>query len=152
MSGSTSAGPRSPPGFDELFDPRRWLFGGLAALFVLVGVAIVLDVVVSLWRNQLPSWSAGSAPWNWILPLIGVILAIWIVVWVIRFLFWGLGGGPYYGHYWRHYYRHYYLRGPFAPDPAAEIARERFARGEITQEQFDQIMQQLERRSGPLPP
>lgn len=152
MSGTPSTSPRPPSPFDEPFDPRRWLFVGLAALFVLIGVAIFLDVVVSLWRGQLPSWSLSSDPWDWILGIIGLLIAIWIVFWILRVIFWGIAGGPYYGHRWRHYYRHYYDRGPFDTDPAVEIARERFARGEITQEQFDQIMRQLGKGSGPLPP
>ena len=153
MSGGPYADARTMSRVDERYDPRRWLYVGLAALSVLIGVAVVLDVAVSLWRNQLPSWSLGSAPWSWIFGLVGFLIAIWIVVWIFRLLFWGLWGGPNYGHYWRHYYRHYYPRGPFAPsDPATEIARERYARGEITQEQFDQIMEQLGKRSGPMPP
>ena len=152
MRRTPSADPRSVPRFDEPYDPRRWLFVGLAALSVLIGMAIVLDVAVSLWRNRAPSWSFGAAPWSWVFGLVGFLIAIWIVVWVFRVLFWGLWGGPFLGHYWRHHYWHYYPRGPFAPDPAIEIARERYARGEITPEQFDEIMQQLGKRSGPLPP
>ena len=152
MTSAPSTSPRSSPEFDDLYDPRRWLFAGLAAFFVLIGVAIVLDVAVSLYRGQLPSWALGSDPWDWILGVIGLLIAIWIVVWVMRMIFWGIWGGAYDSHRWRHYYHRYYGRGPFDSDPAVEIARERFARGEITQEQFDQIMRQLSRGSGPLPP
>ncbi|TLY17928.1 MAG: SHOCT domain-containing protein [Thaumarchaeota archaeon] len=58
-----------------------------------------------------------------------------IVFAVFRFLFWGWGwGGRYrwYGHYWG---------GP------AEILKERYARGEITKEQFEQMMRDLEQHS-----
>jgi uncharacterized membrane protein len=120
-------------------------------LFVLIGVSIVLNVVVALWRNQLPTWSVSTSPWNWVLGLIGILIAVWIVVWIVRMFFWAMWGAPYHGPGWRHYYRHYYGRGPFEPDSAVEIARERFARGEITQEQFDQIMRQLGRGPGSLP-
>jgi uncharacterized membrane protein len=70
----------------------------------------------------------------------------------MRMIFWGVWGSSYERRRWRHNYRHYYSRGPFDSDPAVEITRERFARGEITQEQFDQIMRQRSRGSGPLPP
>ena len=103
MSEGSSVDPRVSSRFDERYDPRRWLYVGLAALSVLIGVAVVLDVAVSLWRNQLPSWSLGAAPWSWIFGLVGFLIAIWIVVWVLGLLFWGLSGGPYFGHYWRHY-------------------------------------------------
>ena len=133
-------------------DPRRWLYAGLTALFVLVGVAVMIGVAVPVLRGQVPSWSLDLAPWNWIVGLIGFLIAIWIIFWVVRFLFWGLSGAPYSHAYWRHYYRRYGMREPFGPDPAVEIARERFARGEISQDQLDQILRQLERGSGPLPP
>jgi uncharacterized membrane protein len=152
MSSPTSADPRSPSRIDESYDPRRWIYGGLAALFVLIGVSIALSVAAAVWRNQPLSWSVSSSPWDWILGLVGIIIAIWIVVWVVRLIFWGVTGGPYYGPGWRHYYRHDYAHGPFGPDSAVEIARERYARGEITQEQFDQMMRQLGKGSGPLPP
>jgi len=127
------------------------MYAGVAALLVLIGLAIFLSVAVSLWRGQLPSWSLSSDPWDWILGLIGLLIAIWIMVWIFRIVFWGIWGEP--SRYrWRHYYRHYDAHGPFGPDPAVEIARERFARGEITQDQFDQIMRQLEKGSGSLPP
>jgi uncharacterized membrane protein len=152
MRSPSSANVGPSPEFDESHDPRRWLYVGLAALFVLIGLAIVLDVAASLWRGQLPSWSLSSDPWDWIIGLIGLLIALWIVVWILRLIFWGIWGSHYEGRRWRHYYRHYYARGPFDSDPAVEIARERFARGEITQEQLDQMLRQLNRGSGPLPP
>lgn len=151
MNLPTSA-PRSEPGFHERFDPRRWLFGGLAALLVLIGLAILLDVVVSLWRNQSPSGSPVSVPWEWVFGLVGILIALWIMIWVVRFVVWGLWGGPFYGRYRRRYYRDHHPRGTFAPDPAVEIARERYARGEITQEQLDQILERLAQVSGRFPP
>jgi putative membrane protein len=152
MSGGPPTGMPSPRPFDEPFDPRRWLFAGLAALFVLIGIAIFLDVAISLWRGQLPSRSLNSDPWDWIIGVIGLLIAIWIVFWILRMIFWGLWGSPYYAHRWRHYDRRYHWGGPFGSDPAVDIARERYARGEITQEQFEKIMEQLGKGSGPLPP
>jgi hypothetical protein len=65
---STSGAPSAsrPPSreIDETYDLRRWLFAGLAALFVLIGVTILLDVAISLSRGQLPSSSLSSDPWN----------------------------------------------------------------------------------------
>jgi len=142
--------PPSPaPPWADAVDPRRWLYAGLAALFVLVGLSVVVSVLSSIWHGQVPSWSLSSAPWNWILGLIGIVIAVWIVVWMFRLLLWGVAGVPYHDGHWRHYYRHYHRYGPFGPDPAAEIARERFARGEITQDQLDQILGQLSKGYGP---
>jgi uncharacterized membrane protein len=152
MSSTAPSYPRPDSYHDLGFDPRRWVYAGLTALFVLIGVAVVIGVAVPALRGQIPSWSTDVAPWNWILALIGFVIAIWIIVWVVRFLFWGLSGAAYVPPYWRHYYRKYGPGGPFGSDPAVEIARERFARGEISQDQLDQILRQLEKGSGPLPP
>jgi uncharacterized membrane protein len=152
VSSSSSSDQRPESYVDAGLDPRRWLYAGLTALFVLIGVAILVAVAVPASRGQLPSWSTDVAPWNWILGLIGILIAIWIVMWLVRLLLWGAWGTPYYYPHSRHYYRHYWAGGPFGPDPAVEIARERFARGEITQEQLDQILRQLGSRPGPLPP
>jgi len=149
MSGASPANPRPLSDIEDASDPRRWLFAGLAALFVLIGIAILLEVATSLWRGQLPSWSLSSDPWDWIIGIIGLLIAIWIVVWIMRMIFWGVWGSTYEGRRWRHYYRHYHERWPFESDSAVEIARERYARGEITQEQFDQILRQLNRGTGP---
>jgi len=143
---------RPEPYADAGLDPRRWLFAGLTALFVLIGISVVIAVAVPVLRGQAPSWSTDVAPWNWIVGVIGLIIAVWIVVWIVRIFAWGVWGPSYSPHYWRHYYRHYYRGGPFGTDPAVEIARERYARGEISQEQLDQILGQLGKGSGPLPP
>jgi uncharacterized membrane protein len=152
---STASPPYARPQsyVDAGLDPRRWLLAGLAALFVLIGVSVVIAVAVPVLRGGSPTWSTDSAPWNWIVGLIGLLLAIWIVVWVVRIFTWGVWGAPYSPGYWRHYYRHrYYRGGPYSADPAVDIARERFARGEISQEQLDQILRELSKGSGPLPP
>ncbi len=134
-------------------DPRRWLYVGLAALFVLIGVSVVLNVAVALWQNHPLSWSVNVQPWNWLLGVIGVLLAIWIVVWILRILLWGVMGA-HYDRPWRHH-RHrwyYYHGGPYGIDPAVEIARERYARGELTKEQLDQILSHLGSTPSPPPP
>ena len=58
----------------------------------------------------------------------------------------------YFRPYWRGYYRHYRLGGGWGHDPAVETARERYARGEITADQLDEIFRELAKVSSPLPP
>ncbi len=108
-------------------------------------------------------------PW---IPLIGIVAAISAVL--IYLLFWAPpstpGGRPYFGYWggfllifiliwvgffalrialWRGY-RARYGGGPRGGrarrDPAVMEARQRYARGEITREQFEQIMTDLGRR------
>jgi uncharacterized membrane protein len=59
------------------------------------------------------------------------IFAIFIIFGILRWAFWGWGWG-YRGRYWRHRDESYY------------ILRRRYAKGEITKEQFDQMMRDLQ--------
>jgi len=75
-----------------------------------------------------------------------LFLLLWVSFFVIRMAFWSSRSrSP--------YYRSQY-RGGMGRDPAVMAARQRYARGEITREQFDQIMTDLGRRGrgpgGPL--
>jgi len=65
--------------------------------------------------------------------LLLVFLLLWIGFFVVRMVFWSRAWGRRGNAYGR-------------PDPAVMMARRRYARGEITREQYDQIMTDLERR------
>jgi putative membrane protein len=67
--------------------------------------------------------------------LFGIFL-IFIFFGALRWLFWPWGWGYRRG-YWGHYDDPYYL------------VRARYARGEITKEQFEQIMQDLQKQPHP---
>ncbi len=133
-------------------DPREWLRVGFAVLLVLIAVSIFLAVAIPLLQGSAPSWMVGPGPWNWVIGLVGALIAISIVVLVFRIIFIGLWGPAYFRPYWRGYYRHYRLGGGWGHDPAVETARERYARGEITADQLDEILRELAKVSSPLPP
>ena len=117
----------------------------LAALLGLVGVAIVVGVVDLLLQDQSPSWGAALASWSWVVDVVLVSVAVAIAVTVIRFVFRGIGVPS---HSRRHDHGRYRSdsRGPLTDrDPAVEIARERYGRGEISQDQLDQTLRQLGR-------
>jgi uncharacterized membrane protein len=118
------------------YGPRRrrvpWFL--IVALAVLAGVVIVLLVLFatgSLGGIGRPFYGE----WGGFLLL---FLLLWICFFAIRVAFWsqrvrnGGRGGAYRG-----------------PDPAVMIARRRYARGEITRQQYDQIVADLQR---PRPP
>lgn len=67
----------------------------------------------------------------WFFPF-GSIFFIIFVFFVFRFVFWGWGGWG-----WRRGYGYSY-------GDAREILRQRYAKGEITKDQFDQMMRDLE--------
>jgi putative membrane protein len=131
----SGAYPRGPPPH-----PHRWIYIGLAVMLGLIGVAVLLVLLFPATFGYHPS-GAGFGPWGLFGGFFLIFLFVWIILWVVRIGMWssrsegyrGPGGGG----------RRY---GPFA------IARERYARGEITREQYDQIMQDLQRRPGYPPP
>jgi uncharacterized membrane protein len=105
-----------------------WPFGGIFLLF-LVGVFIASIVATSLGAAP---WSTYPRPFFFPFGFFFVPLAIF----GLFALFWAFSPWRrrYYPGYW--HYR----------DDAHEILRQRYARGEITKDQFDQMRRDLEER------
>jgi uncharacterized membrane protein len=121
-----SVGPRRRGGL-------RWLFVGIGATFLLLGVVALL---VAAYPG-----SFGFRGRSW-LPFgggfLGVILVLWGSLVLLRVAMWSSRGS--------------YGRGPGRRfDPAILAARQRYARGEITREQFHQIVRDLRGPRGPPP-
>ncbi len=82
----------------------------------------------------MPMASYGYPLYGWWFFPFGFVFFLLFIIFIFRLAFWGWGGG------WRgRYYRYGYGDGD-----AKEILRQRYARGEITKEQFDQMMRDLE--------
>ena len=103
---------------------RRLVVWGLVGLFVLVGISIALSWLFFSVRPVGTFYP--FFPFGW---FGGLFLFFLILVWVARWIFWP----------WR------YAWGPHGhrPDAAFQILRERYARGEITKEQYDQMARDL---------
>jgi putative membrane protein len=102
---------------------RRIVTYGVA-LLVLVGAAVVLAVY---FRASNPGpWPFYPFGFGWI----WTIFAFFFVFWVLRWVFWPLKPYPY--RYWRD------------KEDAVSILRARYAGGEITKEQFEQMRRDLE--------
>ena len=69
----------------------------------------------------------------------GFLIFFFVIFFVVRVLFWGLGWG--WG--WRGGYSRGYWRGQGYYGSATEILRQRYAKGEINKDQFDQMMRDL---------
>jgi putative membrane protein len=69
--------------------------------------------------------------------IFGIFAFFWIVRWLV---FPWRGGWGYRGRYWRYQDQSYY------------IIRERYAKGEITKEQFEQMMRDLQQQNTNQPP
>src|SRR5580700_9088017 len=107
-------------------DGRRRL--GWALVPVLVVAAFVATAIgASLYFGGGPVQGYGWWPWapfGWFffIPL------LFAAFFVLRFFFWGWWGGPRY----------------YGEDSAMQVLRERFARGEITREQLEQMRKDLQ--------
>jgi uncharacterized membrane protein len=116
-----------------------WPVVVVAAVFI----AIALVLLAYLLDPALFGVTPNSTPYRYgvfggIFPIFFVLL---IGFFVVRVMFWstraGRRGGRYGGN------------DGYGPDRPARIARMRYARGEITREQYNQIMQDLGRGPGP---
>ncbi len=107
-------------------------------------LAVLVTLLVLVYTGALGFGPTGSRPlggyWG---SFFLIFLLVWVAFFVLRIALWTGRRRAYYG-------------GPRGPpgDRAVMIARRRYARGEITREQFDQIMADLQRQGrgpgGPL--
>lgn len=116
---------------------RRFVGLALAAFLVLVVAAALFWVALPHPLLYGYRWGLGLL---WIVPLVGLFVLLVLVATGPMRRPWRYAG-------WRGY--GYGLSGPRlrAFDPAVQMLRERYARGEITKEQFDAMLRDL----GPRP-
>ncbi|MGD0257777.1 MAG: SHOCT domain-containing protein [Thermoplasmata archaeon] len=121
---------------------RRPLWPLLLVAVIVVIVAIVLLLLFldsGGYFGSTPSGRPGGIFYYGFFPIFLVLL---LVLFLVRMVFWSRMWGARQG-----YSRPY--RGQFR-DPAVMTARQRYARGEISREQYDQLMTELtRRRTGP---
>lgn len=118
----------------------RWLPIVIGLVFVAAATLILLILLYPASFGLAPS----SYPYRFGL-FGGVFFLFFILIvafFIVRVLFWSTRASR--------YGRRYGAGSPgeFGPNRPAMIARMRYARGEITREQYDQIMQDLARRPG----
>ncbi len=103
------------------------LFRGLIALFVFVCLAIFAGVVLFVLLPGALLLSAGLG-WHAFLGVIALIFFVWLFFWFFRMVFRGAHG----------HHRH----GWYADE--RDIARRRYARGEITRKEYLAIIKDLD--------
>jgi putative membrane protein len=108
---------------------RRIVGWGIIGLIAVIGVSIALSFY---FVPRPPGYSYYPFfPFNF--GWLGAIFLIFIVFWVAKWFLWPWRGGYY-------SYRQQYGN-------AESILRERYAKGEITKEQFEQMMRDLQNKS-----
>ena len=123
--------------------------GVVVLLVVMIAVALASAVLVPLAQGQSVSWSNLVNSYEW---LIATIIIILVIVLVLYGAHQSLGYPE--GRRERRHRRH--VMGTSAestsgPDAAVNIARERYARGEISADQMEKILRDLEQGSGESP-
>ena len=102
---------------------------GIVGLIILIGISIAASLIFA-------PRSSGSSFYPFFFPFhfgwLGGIFLVFIVFLVLRLLFWPRR--------WNDHLPNLHYR-----DDALNILRERYAKGEITKEQFEQMLHDLER-------
>src|ERR1044071_5312200 len=106
----------------ESYRMKRIIGAGIIGLIVVIGISIALSFYFS------PRFG-GYFPFHF--GWLGGIFLLFIIFWVARWFFWPWRGG------WHRY----------ESTNAESILKERYAKGEITKEQFDQMMHDIRERS-----
>ncbi|MDG6955908.1 MAG: SHOCT domain-containing protein [Nitrososphaerota archaeon] len=112
----------------------RWLGWAVFALLLIAVVAFFGTMFGS--GYGMPMTFPGYPFYGWYFFPFGFVFFVIFAVLIFRMVFWGFGGGG-----WSR--RHWYA-GRYGYGDAREILRQRYARGEIAKEQFDQMMKDLE--------
>jgi putative membrane protein len=104
---------------------RRIIGWGIIGLIAVIGVSIALSLYFA------PGGRGAFFPFHF--GWLGGIFLIFIVFWIAKWFFW-----PWRGGYYSYRYQH---------RDAESILKERYAKGEITREQFEQMMRDIEHKS-----
>jgi uncharacterized membrane protein len=125
--------PNRPPGI-------RWLPILIAAIFVSIAALFLLIILFpASFGLSPPTYSPRYGLFG---GFFGFFLILLVAFFIVRVAFWGTRSSSYRGRYRRG------EAGDYGPNRPLRIARMRYARGEITREQYTQIEQDLNRGPG----
>jgi len=108
----------------------RWLLLSAVAFMILLGSTFLLTRYYAVGIYPRFGMPMMRGVWGFGLGILWIFFIIMAFMFIGRLIFWGSWRGVRRG-YWR-------------SDSAEEILRQRYARGEVTKEQFDQMMRDLQ--------
>ena len=108
----------------------------MLGLLILVVLSFAVPLIFFIMRPTENFYYPFYHPFFFPFGLLFGFFVIFIVFGTLRWLFWPWG--------WRHRRRYWQY-----PDQSYNILRERYARGEITKEQYEQMMQDLQKQPHP---
>ena len=133
-----------PMGYGERPRGFHWLPIVIGVILAAVAALILLVLVYpASFGLALPSYPYHYGQFGGLFFFFFILI---IVFFIVRVAFWSSRASRY-GRRYRQY-----PPGGYGPNRPAMVARMRYARGEMTREQYDQIMQDLSRRPGPPSP
>ena len=114
---------------------RRWMTLGVVAFLILIGVGIAISAVLFALRPA--GTPVGFYPFPFGFGWFFGLFFIFFIFWGLRWWAWGAWG--------RRSWHYPYSYG--RRDSAHAILRERYARGEIGKDQYEQMMRDLEQHN-----
>ena len=123
-------------GDTDYYRHRRLIGWGIAGLLFLIGVAILVGAI---FRTAVAPGAGFGGFFFFPFGFFFFLFFLFFVFGWFRWWGWGWGGWRGYPMMWGYH------------DSAAEILRHRYARGEITKDQFDQMMRDIQQSRAPRP-
>ncbi|MFI5412565.1 MAG: SHOCT domain-containing protein [Candidatus Micrarchaeales archaeon] len=105
-------------------ESRDWIHKGLAIMFVLIGIAIVISVIYPQQTAGVNMMFPYFSGWNWFGGIFGFFVMIWFFSWIFRSWFWPTKYRKYNG-------------------DEKSILKVRYAKGEISKKEYDEMMKDL---------
>lgn len=142
----TSAIAADPASGPYLSTARPRGYGLVVLLVILLGIALATAVLIPLAQGRPVDWATLTGTYDW---LVAVLIVLLVVAGLLTAMRLATGDSKARRDGFRTRRARRIAASPATPgDPALAIARERYARGEISSGQLDELVAQLDKNRG----